>query len=280
MKYLLLTFIISVFSQAALAERFHSTVHSIDYGKADQDHLVRFDNGRVSFLKPIKNKLLTLIELNTSTQRILKVRVDDKNQISDVIVTSDISQIEQEMMLNPEPFKPAVVKTLNEALKIHNKMRRDFTKNGECFNRAHIWTYEEYNRSKMNLSKIFMFFTTRYIRKYKFHWWFHVTPMVYVGSLKSPRTLDRRYTTGPRQTKTWSNTFVKSKRTCKIVSKFDDYYLNQQKEDCYHIYSSMYYVIPRDLEKRDLTGIEKSEFIEKDIRRGYRNGFGKTRIPL
>ena len=118
-----------------------------------------------------------------------------------------------------------------------------------------------------------MFFTTRYIRKYKFHWWFHVTPMFYVKSFKSPRTLDRRYTSGPRQTKTWSDVFVKSKRRCKKVKTFDDFWLNQEKEDCYHIYASMYYVIPRDLEKRDITGKEKTEFSEKEIQRAYSNGF-------
>lgn len=279
MNYIIGIFLSLVFSQSVLAARFYSSVHSIDYGKADQDHLIRFDNGRVSFLNPEKNKLLTMIELNSRNQTIVKIKTNDRNQISSIVITDDKNHDEVDTPLSSVPYPPAIVKNTNEALKIHNKMRKDYTKNGECFNRAHIWAYEEHNRSKLNLMKIFMFFTTRYIRKYKYHWWFHVTPMVYVGNLNSPRTLDRRYTSGPRQTKTWSNTFIKSKRTCKIVKQFDDYYLNQQKEDCYHIYSSMYYVIPRDLEKRDLTGVEKSEFIEKEIKRGYRNGFNKTRIP-
>ncbi len=279
MRYLPLTFIMITLSMNALAERFRSSVHSIDYGKADHDHLIRFDNGRVSFLKHEKNKLLNMIELNSNNLRILRVRIDDKNHIREITPTHEKSHSAEDAVLSPPPYRPAVVKTINDALKIQNKMRRDYTKNGECYNRAHIWAYEEYNRSKMNMMKIFMFFTDRYIRKYKFKWWFHVTPMVYVGNLDSPRTLDRRYTGGPRQTKVWSDTFVKTKRACKIVKKFDDYFLNQKSEDCYHIYSSMYYVIPRDLEKRDLTRIEKSEFIQDEIKRGYRNGFGKTRIP-
>src|SRR5690606_15702344 len=109
---------------------------------------------------------------------------------------------------------------------------------------------------------------------YKFGWWFHVTPMVYMANKSSPRTLDRKYTSGPRQTKVWSDVFIKSKRTCKKVEKFDDYYLNQKTQDCYHIHTSMYYVIPRDIEKRDLTGEEKSGFNEREIRRAYQNGFG------
>lgn len=123
--------------------------------------------------------------------------------------------------------------------------------------------------------KVFLFFTESYIRRYRFNWWFHVTPATFVSNLKSPRTLDRRYTTGPRQTKTWSDIFIRSKRTCKEVEKFDDFWLNQQKEDCYHIHASMYYVIPRDLEKRDLSGLEKTEFIESQIRLAYMNGFSR-----
>lgn len=279
MKFLILTFIMFAFSQTAPAGVFHSTVHSIEYGKNDEDHLIRFDSGRVSWLKAKNNKLLNMIELNDRDQKILKITFDEKNHIIRIVQTNETYHIEDNSALSSEPYTPAVVKNTNEALKIFNKMRKDYARNGECYNRAHIWTYEEFNRSKLNLMKIFMFFTTRYIKKYKYHWWFHVTPMVYVGSLQSPRTLDRRYTSGPRQTKTWSDTFIKSKRTCKIVKKFDDYFLNQKSQDCYHMYSSMYYVIPRDLEKRDLTGTEKSEFIEREIKRGYRNGFNRTRIP-
>lgn len=154
-------------------------------------------------------------------------------------------------------------------------MRKDYTSGGQCYNRAHIWSYEEFQRSRLNTMKIFMFFTESYIRKYKYHWWFHVTPMVYVGNLKSPRTLDRRYTSGPRTTKSWSDIFIKSKRTCPVVKTFNDFWLNQNKQHCYHIYTNMFHVIPRDIETRDLTGIEKTEFDEKTIKKAYKDAFKK-----
>src|SRR5690606_5114643 len=124
---------------------------------------------------------------------------------------SDLPDYESEEGLESAAFEPTVVKSYNSALAIHNRMRKDYTKHGECYNRAHIWAYEEHEKKGTNLMKIFMFFTERYIRNYKFGWWFHVTPMVYMANKSSPRTLDRKYTSGPRQTKVWSDVFIKSK---------------------------------------------------------------------
>jgi hypothetical protein len=35
----------------------------------------------------------------------------------------------------------------------------------------------------------------------------------------------------------------------------------------------MYYIMPRDIEKRDLYGIEKTDFEWDEIRKAYKNGF-------
>lgn len=273
-------FLSYIFSLSASADQFISTVHSLDIGKGKEDHFVRFDNGRVTFIKGTdKNMIQSLINVEKHHRYVLVV-TDKRNNLQAIqsIQASPEELSEDVWSKSSGPYRPRVLKNSNEALKVFNQMRKDYTKDGECYSRAHIWAYEEHQRSKMNLMKIFMFFTERYIRNYKFHWWFHVTPMVYVANFQSPRTLDRRYSGGPRQTLTWSNTFVKTQRRCKIVTKFDDYWLNQETQDCYHIYSSMYYVIPRDLEKRDLTGQEKTDFIEREIKRAYRDGFNKDML--
>ena len=271
----ILVFLLLMLNAKVSAVEFTSTVHSIDPGKSSQPYLVRFDNGRVIFVRSMDKDLISAFAHTSRDKRAVKVRTNKDNFLHSVQAIGDYQDeiSPQEWATKSDPFKPTVVKNTNSALIIFNKMRKDFTKEGECYNRAHVWSYEEHKRSGVNTMKVFMFFTERYIRKYKFHWWFHVTPAIYVASLKSLRTLDRRYTSGPRLTKTWSDVFVKSKRTCKRVAKFDDYWLNQTTQDCYHIVASMYYVIPRDLEKRDLTGIEKSGFSEKELQRAYRNGF-------
>lgn len=278
MRSVLIFLSLSLLVSFASAETFYSTIHSIDKGENGNPHLVRFNNGRAAFIDEEKYALFTDAKSGQEQNILLKVYVDQSNNISEFQDHGVIEdEGEEENAPQPVPFRPTVVKTNNEALKIFNKMRKDYTQNGECFNRAHIWTVEENKRSGKNLMKIFMFFTERYIRKYNYHWWFHVTPMVYVGNSKSPRTLDRRYNSGPRQTKAWSDGFIKSKKTCKKVTKFDDFFLNQQKQDCYHIHTSMYYVVPRDIEKRDLTGVEKTSFSEKEIMKAYKNAFRRGR---
>lgn len=267
-----------VFCQSAFPERATSTIHSIDQGHLNEPHLIRFDNGRSSFISSEKSALLAILTRSFDQSEPLKLTINKHNEIISATAHSDFKSFgeEEKSLHDKNIFTPSVLQKNSDALKVFRKMRRDYSVAGECFNRAHVWSYEEFKRTGLNSMKVFMFFTEKYIRKYKFNWWFHVTPAVYVSNTKSLKTLDRRYTSGPRQPKTWSDSFIKSKRRCKEVTKFDDFWLNQEKEDCFHIISSMYYVIPRDLEKRDFTGIEKTDFIEKEIRRAYRNGFGKT----
>lgn len=276
MRFILLSLFLLGFSTFTYAEIFYSTIHSISRGTGNKPHLVRFDNGRAAFMDNTKFNFLSTVQFSHDKNQLLKIHVNSSNKIYGIEALDErVEEEEEGQSMNQEPFQPAIVKNNNEALKIFNKMRKDYNKSGECYNRAHVWAYEEFMRSGLNSMKIFMFFTERYIRKYNYNWWFHVTPMVYVGSTKSPRTLDRRYTTGPRQTKTWSDIFIKSKQRCKKVNKFDDFFLNQKKADCYHIYTSMYYVKPRDIEKRDLTGEEKTEFRENEIQKAYKNAFKK-----
>lgn len=277
MEKIFIALFILMSTNVSRGDSFFSTIHSIDMGQLKKEaHLIRFDNGRVGFLRNEKSKVLIALKKALDENQPLRVELDQQNDLIDFKINRSflLNEDINELPFSREPYRPAVLKDMNSAIRMFNKMRKKYTVNGECFNRAHIWTYEEFKQSKTNMMKVFMFFTEKYIRKYKFKWWFHVTPMIYVKDFKSPRALDRRYNGGPRQLKTWSDTFVKTKRSCKTVTKFDDFWLNQKIEDCFHIHSSMYYVMPRDLEKRDITGIEKEAFIEKEIRKAYSNGFG------
>jgi hypothetical protein len=281
MKYLLVFFFCFFCPKILFAGSFSSRIHSIAFGKSGSDHLVRFENARVGFLDSRDRKLLASFVMSTKSLNNLKIDVDQRNKIvaAQSLKTNLSKNHESSKLWKNISYVPDIMRSYNKSLGIFKLMRRDFDRNGECFNRAHIWSYEENQRSGLNSMKIFMFFTERYIRKYKFHWWFHVTPMVYVQNKQSPYTLDRRYNSGPRTTKTWSDTFIKSKLRCPKVKRYDDFWLNQKKNDCYHLHASMYYLIPRDLEKRDLTGLEKSGFDENEISKAYKNGFNVTYFP-
>lgn len=275
MKQITISLFVLMASGAAIAGRFSSTIHSIDFGKATEPHLIRFDNSRVSFVNTSDHDLLSSLLVSSEKKEKVVIETDKNNNVlaAQTAVSPDSHDgSEDEKAWSTEPYDPSIV-SYNTALNMFKKMRKDYNRSGECYNRAHIWAYEEHQRSGANLMKIFMFFTDRYIRRYRFNWWFHVTPMVYYGNMQSPRTLDRRYSAGPRQTKIWSDIFVKSKRTCRRVNTFNEFWLNQKTEDCYHIHTNMYYVIPRDIEKRDLFGTEKTEFIEREVNNAYQNAF-------
>lgn len=280
MKTLVLTFLLMNLIQSAYAGEFTSTIHSIDYGSSTKVPLIRFNNGRVIFIKPHKYTTLENLQRLMEDHSNLRVNVDENNFLIDTQTTSTPieSDVSEEFFESALPYTPTIVKSKNTALKIFKTMRKDYTDAGQCFNRAHVWSYEAFKSMSLNSMKIFMFFTDSYIRKYKFHWWFHVTPMVYVGNSKTPKTLDRRYTSGPLSPKLWSDIFIKSKRTCPKVKTFNDYWLNQEKQHCYHIYTNMYFVIPRDIEKKDIDGTEKVEFDEKTLQRAYKDAFKTERF--
>lgn len=272
MKLFLLVFFF--YAQSVLANSFTTTIYSIDYGKKREADIVKFENGKVGFLDLASEEMKQSLKI--SWQKNLNIEVTlDKNlnilSVQSINLNTEYDLWEQ--LSSFANYRPSVLPDTPTALNVLNRMRRDYNPEGQCFSRAHIWSYEEFKRSKLRSMKLFMFFTNRYIRNYRFHWWFHVTPMVYVGKIK--KTLDRRYTSNPLQTKTWTDVFIKSKRTCPLIKKFDDYANNQEGQDCFLISASMYYFIPRDIEKRDLTGIEKESFVQKEIDRAYRDGFNQ-----
>lgn len=275
MKYLLVTFFSLTFFRPALAVVFSSSIHTIDYGKKNEPHLIKFDNGRVGYVGHINVNLVKALNAHRQSNQNLAVELD-KNfnivSVKSVAPTENDQEEDQEEEINSNlSYQPTVLNTLSDANNILKKMRGDYNKEGECYNRAYVWTYEAFKRTGLNSMKLFMFFTNHYIRTYRFDWWFHVTPMVFVGSTK--RTLDRRYTSSALQTKDWTDVFIKSKRTCPTIKKYKSYENNQEKEDCYLLPVSMYYIVPRDIEKRDLSGVEKDHFIRTEIDRAYRNAF-------
>ena len=77
----------------------------------------------------------------------------------------------------------------------------------------------------------------------------------------------------PAAVKTWTDKFIYSKRNCPVVSKYSDYRNNQETEHCYLHPASMYFWQPRDLEKYETTGFEKTQYIPSEVNWAYREAF-------
>lgn len=263
---------------SAHADSFKSRIHSIDLAKnSKQSHLILMENGRVVFVGYYQNALLDTFKESLRLQDTLEVEVDDKNNflnaetVEETQGPSTVTSVTTKRM----SYDPTIVTSNSAASAIFRRMRRDYQNDSQCYNRAHVWAYEEFQNSGLKSSKLFLFFTRRYIRNYRYKWWFHVSPMALVkqGSSIVERVLDRRYTGGPRYVSTWTRNFVHSGRKCPVVYKYYDYRNNQETEDCYLIPVSMYFWQPRDIERRDRTGAEKTQFFKREINHAYWEAF-------
>ncbi len=271
MKFLPL--ILFILSFSAQAERLTSKIHSVDYAKKSRlPHLIKFENGRVGFLSSLDKASMLSLEESRRRGEWLDVELDEENNFLGAgVVAAPKSLVDKSDDPEPESvsYDPTNLGSMEEAVLIFKRMRRGSS--GQCYNRAHVWSYEEFNRSGLRSVKLFMFFTRSYIRKYRFRWWFHVTPMTYVNGVAM--TMDRGFFKAPADVKTWTDKFIYSKRDCPVISKYSQYRDNQETEHCYLHPSTMYFWQPRDLENYELTGAEKIQFIKKEINWAYWNAF-------
>lgn len=273
MKLLFSIMFLLALSVSAYADRFQSKIHSIDVGtRKGIPHLIKLENGRVVFVKSNDKEILQSFKASLKAQDTLEIEVDEKfNFIS--AETEEERTFANDGYSVDEPrmsYEPSVISE-NEATNVFKRMRRNYQNDSQCYNRAHIWAYEEFKKTGLKSTKLFLFFTSRYIRNYRYKWWFHVAPMVETNL--GDRVLDRRYTSGPRYKDNWTKGFIHSGRKCPVVYKYSDYRNNQQSEDCYMIPTSMYFWQPRDIERRDRTGAEKTSFIQSEVNHAYWEAF-------
>lgn len=252
----------------AYGARFQSRIESIEEGSGETPHLVFFQNGHVAFLDEEDKEFLPYFQQGLDEKSLLDITVDNRNSLESVSTLDSGSEDESEagVYTEKQSFEPTIISP-EEAVNVFQRMRRNYQYDSQCYNRAHIWAYEEWKRSSLNSIKLFMFFTRSYIRKYRYHWWFHVSPMVktHVGE----KVLDRRFTKGPLDVKVWTDVFIYSKRACAVVSRYSDYRDNQETEDCYLIPVSMYHWQPRDIDAETL----KTEYIRSEVNWAYREAF-------
>ncbi len=266
-----------LFSSYAFSETFKAQIHSIEKGSRGEPHLIMFSDGHVGFVPQTEKPLLELVQKSMEGEESVEVSLDDKHRLISIEIVSPVTE---EVRMTPDrplelmSYEPSIISS-SQASQVFRSMRRDYQYQSQCYNRAHIWTYEEFTRSALRSNKLFLFFTSRYIRKFNYKWWFHVTPMVYVGGTdqSSWRTLDRRYTRGPLSLRTWTNVFMLNNANCPVVYNWSDYRYHQQENDCYLIPTSMYFWQPRDISYRERSGYEKTNYFMSEVNFAYWEAF-------
>ncbi|MFL5786085.1 MAG: protein-glutamine glutaminase family protein [Bacteriovoracaceae bacterium] len=267
----LLPFIVLIFSFSLPlhAERLTTRIHSVERSPdSKRPHIVRFENGRVGFVSSAdKSVLSTLLH---SKNEWLDVELDEKsNFLGAGVVPAPKGLTEESLPAQKRiSYDPSNLSSMDDAEDIFQHMRK-VRGDHQCYNRAHVWTYDEFKRSGLKSMKLFMFFTRAYIWKYHYKWWFHVTPMTYVNN--EPITLDHTFMKHAVPVKTWTDKFIYSKRDCPMITKYSDYSQHQDTEHCYLHPASMYFWQPRDLETYENTGYEKTDFIKWEVNWAFRD---------
>lgn len=279
MKFLLIGFLFQFLTVSVFSATVTSRIHAIEKGEKGEPYLIMMENGHTAFLddQQKSKSLLESIKENYKNGETVEMKLDSELNVVSLKLIPYASELRSEPVTDKNElinYDPSIV-TTEEASTAFKKMRRDYQNDSQCYNRAHIWTYEEFKRTGMRSGKLFLFFTSKYIRNYRYHWWFHVTPMAYVdGTAQSNwRTQDRRYTAGLLTTKAWTDVFMLNNATCPVVPKYSDYRNHQQSKDCYLIQTSMYFWQPWEISRLERTGFVKTKYNTSEINHAYWEAF-------
>lgn len=258
----------------AFAATHTGSIVKIDYGEKNESPLLLLDDGYV--LKITSKNTLKDFERARAQGLILKFRLDKNRNVIATRTIGQVPKINYSQEENRIDYTPTVLNTLNEAQTIFKNLRKGARSRSQCYNRAHIWSYESKLSHKLDSMKVFMFYTRKYIREYNFEWWFHVAPYTYVneGGQPTERVLDLRFAREPLHMKSWTDIFMKNDVVCPEVTKYSQYENHQEAEYCYLFKASMYFVQPLDLDNMERNGTVRNDWNSYEIKRAYRNGFG------
>ena len=204
--------------------------------------------------------------VNISLNKIL----GNRETVSEVTILDESADLKSEFAIESEiptpltDYKHTVLGSYQEAQKVFRSQENGTRRRSQCYNRAHVWTYEMSKR-KITAGKVWLFFTSRYIKEYKYKWWFHVAPYVKVEGEAEDTVMDRKFTKNPAPLTVWKDIFIYNRANCPTVEYYSDYRDNHFNGNkfCYIIKSSMYYWQPFNIEN-----LEKGEAPKKSWDRG------------
>jgi hypothetical protein len=237
--------------------------------------------GRVLWVNARDTALLSALTEAVKQDRMVRVDFNEATgtlkgvELLDVVVESvEVGSVGYEK----ENFIPSVL-DFNSAQKIFDAMDGRTKRNSQCFNRAHGWAYDMKTRYNIDSMKIFIFFTSRYIREYRYKWWFHVAPMVLVATnnMSVEHVMDVSFTNGPTLMRNWTDYFMQNNAPCPSVNTYTEYRQNQQAQYCYLIRANMFYRSPRDLELLDTQGRQELGWNLDEVSEARRQAFKNWR---
>lgn len=263
--------LIASISSHAFAERFQDHIHSVSEGKSGEEHLLYLSSGRVVYFDSNEAPYFEPGDF-TEGERV-ELEVDEDLTLTG-LVSLPATETEESLfpIENVTAHDPTILPDFASANKIFYGMNRSWKSETECSDRAHVWAYEEWKKHNLHSNKVFLFFTNTYIRRYRFYWWFHVSPFTLVNDNGSvvEQVLDRRFTRTPYGMKQWTDVFIRSKKTCE--EKTYAYYRANKNgpEHCFVVKTSMYYRLPLHVRAMEDNGVIKTQFSTNEVNFSYR----------
>ncbi|MGK5085874.1 protein-glutamine glutaminase family protein [Bdellovibrionota bacterium FG-1] len=228
-------------------------------------------DGRVYQVKPAQKDVLAELQKAVATKSAIKLMVDGDNVLSvkasdgiapekDIVAQSLMGLTakapDSQMPADSLGYQPTNLDSLGQANQFFDSLRTLRYKS-QCYQRAHYWAHQLWESNSVYSMKVFMFFTRRFVREHRYHWWFHVAPFVYVQGAEI--VLDPQFTKSPLAMHTWTDVFMMDQGTvrpplfdspeCPSVANYKAYEDNQETQFCYLLKLPMYYYQPLDAEK-------------------------------
>jgi hypothetical protein len=274
----LISIFMSVTSYAS--SQVKSQIHEIDYGLPGEETLLFLNSGQVIPIKNSEAKTIQDFEFAQKNQKWLEFKLTDRHEIENYKVLKHTSPSTKNLSSFKSPnedFVPTVVENI-DLLKTYFHEAKYVNKDSQCYNRAHIWTYEWFTKNAINSNKTWLFFTRKYIRKFKFEWWFHVSPSIGVmedGVIRE-KIMDVKYARDPIDLKNWTDIFMRDDANCPMVKNYSDYANYPETGSCFTMRSSMYHYQPVDIESKETWGTTKASWYDSEIKQAYLEAFDEV----
>lgn len=252
-------------------------VKDMDHGSIPQDEILVFlSNGKVAKIFSVETKILEGLEEARRTDQWLEITLNEKRHITRLRSAHAPSEftLDYQHLKDLENYTPSVINSQEEALSIF-KTARSNHKDSQCYNRAHVWAYEWRLKQKLFTSKMWLFFTRKYIRKYNFEWWFHISPYFLVeeeGRIWE-RIADVKYARGPIKLKQWTDIFLRNDADCPLVNNYSEWANYPETGWCYVMKTSMYYYRPLDMEVLEKDGVERNVWDPNEVQQAFKEAF-------
>lgn len=283
-----ITLILFILSLSAFSMRV-SVKEVLNPDEYSESYLVLVSSGEVLELSPSKSESLEDIKWAIDNQQSVEIILkesnkklkDQRSKISEIKLISErdevIENTDDHVPTPLDGYKVAEALGVDVIKRMFLFLKPNLREDAQCYNRAHIWVHDlssKFLQSRtINLGKMWIFFTQRYIREFNYKWWFHVAPYTHLKGDSTEIILDRTYYHSPRRLQNWTNYFMQNNVTCTKVEYYSHYNNNQESAYCYLIKSSMYYYQPYQIENLEKGEPQKHEFLRSELELAYKDAY-------